>query len=1503
MSQTVDNRVVELGFNNKEFEQGTKQSLKSLEAMKKGLNFDESTKSIANLGKASKGFSLANMAEGVQGISSRFSTLGIVGMTVIQNLTNAAIQYGKKMVSQIMEPMKMGFSEYETQMNAIQTVLANTESKGTTLKDVSAALDELNTYADKTIYNFTEMTRNIGTFTAAGVDLDTSTQAIKGIANLAAVSGSNSQQASTAMYQLSQALSSGTVKLMDWNSVVNAGMGGQVFQDALKETARVSGIAIDDLIDKHGSFRETLQTGWLSSEVLLNTLQKFTGDLSAEQLKTMGYTEEQITGILKLGETANDAATKVKTFTQLKDTLQEALQSGWTKSWQLIIGDFEEAKGFFTEVSDTLGAMIGESADARNKILMDWRKFGGRTAAIDAIRNAFEGVLSIIAPIKEAFRDIFPREVLEGYALANFTRTLRDLAGLLILSSENADRVRRIFSGVFSIFAIGIDLIKTIGSALWDFAQVLYGMSGANVTGGGILEFLAGLGDRLVALRDGIDFEAIGKAIWDGLYSLMGFLHDFKFGIINGLNDIKESFSGMFDGIDLGPVTDFFGKFEGRFKPFQSLLKGMGFIIGAILTGASKLLPGLFKVGEAIFEFVGKLGGMIAEGLSNINFSEVFDTINAGLIGAILLAIRNFINSGSGVLDEVGGVFGGVVEILDGVRGSLEAWQQNLKSKTLLNIAIAVGILAAALVVLSMIDSQKLTTSLLALTAMFTQLIGAQAAYSKLGTGGFGNSASLILMATSLLIMAGAISMLAKLDSGQMTNALGTIFALMAGMIAFSKLMSNNKSNLVSGSIGMVAVAISMLVLAKVVEKLGNLDPATLQQGLIGIGVMLAEIAAFMRLVDDKGAVKGVGMIGMAVAILILGKAVEQLGSLDVGTLQQGLAALAGVLAALAIFTRVSGDGKGMITTSVGVVILAAALEIFTDVIQKLGNMDPIKLATGLGGMAAALLIIAVAMRALPKNMVVQAVSLLVVAGALTIIAQAIESMGGMTWEEIGKGLATLAGALLILSVGLYAMSGTLVGSIALIVAAGALHILAGVLQTLGSMPLGEILLALGALAGIFVVLGIAGLVLTPVVPTLLLLGAAMFLIGTGAMLVGVGLLAFSTGLLALAAGGAAAAVGIVAFVTTLLGLLPVIINTLIDTLIVFAKGIQRAAPEVAKAITALMLGFLQVIIDTAPKIFETLDVLLKGLIQLIVDHVPDFIAAVVLLLLTLLQEIAAKMPEFLQAGFDILIEFLKGIRDNIAEVVTVVSEIVTEFLGAVADNLADIIQAGVDLIISFIDGMADAIDNNTQPLLDALGRLAGSMIDGLVAGISAGGKAVLDALSGIVTAAIEAIKERLGIKSPSKVFAKLASYIPEGMVVGIKKFSSGVVAAVQDLSDSAVETVTDTMKTVSEILSGDVDINPTITPVVDTSHIEAAGDLVGELFKSATLDLTPVMSNISSISRGINSPVVSGQPNVVNEGTQITFNQTNNSPKSLSRIEIYRQTRNQLLQVKGLEQ
>lgn len=407
MSRTIDEKVVSMEFDNKNFEQNVKTTMGTLDNLKKKLDFSNDSQvlnGLKGINYAAKQVDLSSLTNSVETIRLKFSALEVAGVTALMNITNQAMKTGTSMIKALtIQPITTGFQEYETQIGAIQTILANTESKGTTLEEVNNALDELNKYADMTIYNFTQMTRNIGTFTAAGVDLDKAVTSIKGIANLAAVSGSTSQQASTAMYQLSQALAAGRVSLMDWNSVVNAGMGGQVFQNALKRTATQMGTNVDALIEKYGSFRESLTQGqWLTAEVLTETLTQLSGAYTEADLIAKGYTEEQAKDIVDLADTAVNAATKVKTWTQLWDTLREAAQSGWTQTWEILIGDFEESKELFTGISDFVGGLLNTMSDARNTLLggaftSSWKQLTKQINEAGVSTTDFENKVSELA--------------------------------------------------------------------------------------------------------------------------------------------------------------------------------------------------------------------------------------------------------------------------------------------------------------------------------------------------------------------------------------------------------------------------------------------------------------------------------------------------------------------------------------------------------------------------------------------------------------------------------------------------------------------------------------------------------------------------------------------------------------------------------------------------------------------------------------------------------------------------------------------------------------------------------------------------------------------------------------------------------------------------------------------------------------------------------------------------------------------------------------------------
>lgn len=495
MSKTIDEKVVSLKFDNKNFEKNVSTTMSTLDKLKEKLKFSNASKGLENLNTAANKVNMSGLSNAVETIQARFSALDVVAVTALANITTAAMNAGTRMVKALtLDPITTGFREYETQMGAIQTILANTQSKGSTLEDVTKALDELNTYADQTIYNFTEMTRNIGTFTAAGVDLDKSVTSIKGIANLAAVSGSTSAQASMAMYQLSQALAAGRVSLMDWNSVVSAGMGGELFQNALKRTATQMGYNVDALIEKYGSFRESLtQGGWLTAEVLTETLTQLSGAYTEADLIAQGYTEKQAKEIVELANTAVGAATEVKTFTQLFDTMKEAVGSGWAKTWQIIIGDFEEAKSLLTGLSDFFGGIINGFSDARNNMLegalgSKWSKFTEQIEAAGVSTDKFQEKLTEVAKRHNiALDDMIKKEgslkeVIDKGLISKdiLLETLKELAGLnedTAKSTEDMtgklEHFQKVVSDVWQgDYKNGKERVEALTKAGYDYAEV-----------------------------------------------------------------------------------------------------------------------------------------------------------------------------------------------------------------------------------------------------------------------------------------------------------------------------------------------------------------------------------------------------------------------------------------------------------------------------------------------------------------------------------------------------------------------------------------------------------------------------------------------------------------------------------------------------------------------------------------------------------------------------------------------------------------------------------------------------------------------------------------------------------------------------------------------------------------------------------------------------------------------------------------------------------------------
>lgn len=1475
MSTTVDQRVVEMRFDNKQFEEGISDTMSSLDKFKQSLNLTGATKGLENVDSAAKKVDMSGLSGAVEAVRTKFSALEVMGVTALANITNSAVNAGKRIVSALtIDPIKTGFSEYETKINAIQTILSNTASKGTTMDDVTKVIGELNTYADKTIYNFAEMTRNIGTFTAAGIGLEESATSIQGIANLAAASGSTSQQASTAMYQLSQALSTGTVRLMDWNSVVNAGMGGEKFQEALKATAREHGVAVDDIIEKNGSFRESLQDGWLSAEILSTTLQKFTTggakDYAQSMIEAGKWTQKEADALIAEAQAMEDAATKVKTFTQLWDTLKESAQSGWSQTWEIIIGDFEEAKETLTKFSDVIGGMINASAEARNELLQGWKDAGGRLDLVDSLFNIFEGVMSIVKPIKEAFNEIFPPLTVEQ--LKNFTGGIKELTEKFKLSEAASEKLKRTFKGLFAV----VDIIAQVFSAVFSAVGSLTGEVGE--LGGGILDITANIGDSIVRFSEFIRqsgtlntvFQRIAsvvKMVAKGIKLVVGALKE------KVLSPGWEVIGGIFEGIGrtmsrIGDAADEMKNgVTNAFDSIDSAAEKSPFI---------KLLQAIWKVVTVIGSAIGKVFGHLANAFTNIiakaDFSVLLDLINTLSVGGIAVFIGKFAKGFTDAMDTIGDFKDGVLDILGGVKDCLSAYQDQLKAGALLKIAGAIAILAVSLVVLSTIDGDQLTTAITAITVLFAELMTSMSLVSELsGTKGLiGFGTAMITVSIAVLIMASALKKLAGIDPAGMLSGVIGVVVLTQMLVAVAKDLGKSEQTVIKGALQMVVFALALKVLASVCEDLSALSWEGMIKGLLGVGALLAGVALFLNNTkfEGKSMSTALGMVLLASAIKILASACSDFGQMSWGEIGKGLAAIGALLIELGLFTNLTGNTQKVISTGIALIAISAAMKIFASAAKDIASLTWEEIGKGLVAMAGALAAITIALNLMPTNMVSSGIGLIAVSTAILILSNALASMGGMSWDEVARGLVTLGGAMLILSAGLIAMNGTLAGSGALMIAAIAIATLTPALLMLGAMSWESIAKGLVTIAGAFTVIGVAALVLQPLLPVILGLAGALALIGVGVLAAGVGLTALAVGFQALAlavsTGVVAVVAGLTSIVTGIASLIPLILQKIGEGILALCIVIGEGGPAICAAATAILLAVIDAITAVIPSLMECVGLIITELLALIVSYVPKIV----------------------DAGMKLIIGLLKGISDNIGGIIDAGVEVIVKFLEGLASAQLKMINAGMKLIIDFINGLADSIRTNTPLMIDAVnnlmdavieaigawfknavtkgGELVGKIGEGIksgISGITQAGKDLvqgfIDGIESMISSAADAaksvgekalngIKSFLGIKSPSRAFIEIGKYSGEGLINGLLACSRGVSNAAESMGSSATKSLSGAISGIAEAINSDVDSQPTIRPVLDLSNVRSGARSISSIFGSgASVD---VLANVGGI-------------------------------------------------------
>lgn len=1539
--QRIEKEIVQLMFDAKNFAKGVRNTLDDLSDLKKSMNMDDSIKSFSDLESASD-VDMTPLGRSLDAVSFKMrslaTTAGIMMADILKSVGGMVKGFADTL---ILDPITTGLEEYETQINAVQTILANTAKAGTTLADVTNALDELNEYADLTIYNFTEMTRNIGTFTAAGVDLETSVSAIKGIANLAAVSGSSSQQAATAMYQLSQALSSGTVKLMDWNSVVNAGMGGQVFQDALMETARVHGIAVDNMVRQDGSFRETLQRGWLSSEILLETLEKFTGDLSEAQLEQMGYTEEQIAGILELGQIANDAATKIKTFTALKDNLKEVLQSGWSQTWRIILGDFEQAKELWGGVAEVFGGILEESAAARNELLQAWSNVGGRDTLIEGFFNLLEAGVNILRAFQGAIGEVF--RPIRTSDLLKLTNRFLHFTESVKMGSENLGWFRGIVKGVAAILKI---LGLAIGAILFPFKFLIpvlklalkgflawLGLQGEFIAKFAEMAEKTGYFTTLVEkaivylkefaiwvekiVQEFVELEQVQKIIewfkqlrppvidlekvWASLQKvLMAVVAPFYL-IAKGAQllyiefrklGILEEVVAWFNAIDWDEIAQFFQDIADSVREFydeiQAIdwnkigddIKAMGQdvkdfflelknseLLSKFLTllntydgrrfnefmeegqnnfqwltdAATKFKDSLFgidfsgftdgisKVAETIGNALSDILDYLIENASEIDYTQLFDVINAGLLTGILIAVRK-IASGDFLSDILGedSFFGEILEdSFDRMNGTLQSFQNNIRADTLQKVAISIALLAGAITLMTLIDETKLGQAAGAIALMVATLFGASGAL-KLVAPQDAIKASIAItgLSVAVLIFATAMKQLQGMKASEIENAIEALTLGLAGLtgavIALTA-KGGGPASVAKITAMLLGLGTGLLVFSRAVSVFGEMDPEVLEQGLLAVTAsMVGLVAAVIAL--DKGAKQGklkasLAILSIANALLLLTQAVVVYGKMDEEVLKQGLITIAFILAGLAAFSKVLKTA-GLLQAAVGILIISAALY--------------------------------------------------VMAGAIKLFSM-------FSDEALIKGLLAMAGALAIMAGAAFIMQGALPAAAAIITMSVALLIMAGALKLLSTLSWEELGLALAAIAGVLIILGIAGYLLAPAVPVLIGLGIAMGLIGIGALAMGLGLFLAAAGLVAIAG----SAVGIAQAIR-------IVGSAIIDIL-----------PNVAVAIAEAITGFVVTIAENSERIVNSFLEIIRAMISGVVTLIPEIVAAVYDLITAILDTIAEKLPDLIQAGYDILLAFLEGIGDNMAEVVEMGLYILTEFLAGIESGIPDLIDQAFSLILTFLESIEDAVEEYLEDIIAAGVRIGVAIVEGVANAIRDGAPQVKAAVWSLVNAALNALNLGFLLDSPSKKTYQAGVWFVQGLENALYDKRKDLERSVVAIADAAVNSLDPVLNALAKEVDRRIDFEPVIRPVLDVEEFRRGADNIYSQVPTLAYNLaSDIDRDVGRFARPADTTDISGET----RRDKVTFIQNNYSPKALDRATIYRQTKTHVAKLKHEE-
>lgn len=1288
MSRPVDERIISLKMDNKNFESNARESLGTFAKMtnmfKKSdsLDLTKSSKSLTGLKAQADALDMNLLQEALETVKYRFSTLGVIATNVLNSIVSKVTEVANSLIRGLaVTPVLDGLTEYELKMKSIQTIMSNTEGKHT-VAEVGVVLDELNTYADKTIYNFSEMTRNVGLFTTAGVGLEDSAIAIQGIGNLSAAVGADAQNNARAMYQLSQALATGTVKLMDWRSVENAGMGGKLFQNALIKNAEL----LDINVDKSVAFRDSLSKGWLTNEVLLATFKEFATDPSMLE-----------------------AATKVRTFTQLMETTAEALGSGWATTFEHIVGDFDEAGERFTLLSQKLNDRIDQSADERNAYFANLAEMGFGEEIFNSISKGLSMVFSYSAAASDIFARMFPmpsaKEIVArvrdiGNAFEKMTiQTKRD--------SKVLNDLGQIAEGIGASLRIMWDGLKQVASAI----KVL--IPDGILTK--LIQFFAGVATIPIRLEEALKgsshiFDWVVKTgtlainVLKGLWSVLSDLTN-NFALFHaGVDKAKTIFENFLIKLERGKVssdenTEGLSKMAGAAKVFAG-----GF--SKAHDAGSKFKDILVYLRDAIQPLIDWMSVLTSKFKDFVSTITKEDIKKGALVVALIWLfdmIRDFTaRPAKGFIDILKSIKTGIDDFAEQTSGTLGILKEALKTfvmsvkvNSLLKIAAALLGLAFAIKMLADLDTGNMVTSLTVLSVGLGAMVIAMGSITKIKGLDSRGTMKIVGIAAALMLLAKALKIMDGLDPETMSASLHTLVGVLTALTIALSILGNFGGSMETGALKMIGLAGAIVIMAHALEKMQELDADKLGTAMKALAGTVVALGALSIAVGHSGISpsKALAVVLLSTSILVLSTGIKKMSGISWATLAKGLSSLAVALVSIGVFARLVGDTK-MMSAAISVGIIAAALTTMAVGLKALGEIDLATLGIGLGAMAGVLVAIGAFSRfSDAKGMIATAVAVVILAKALEDIATVIGKLGKIPFGQLASGLAGFVVPLVALTAAAKLLEGSIGGALALSVMAVAVGAIVGPIEQLSKLSLGEIATAFIALGG-----GLA-----------ILVGAAALLKATGAS---VQLLALSVSVLALGAAAVLVGAGVLLFVealSTLALMAGPAIDGVLQAILQFIKGAIGLIPSLVDLGIALVGGIIKGLLQEGPN-------LLKDGIQLVID---------------LAEAMAEKVEPMMEAAVDLLVAFAKGLEKE----------------------LPKLINTGVELIISFINGLADAITANGEAILTAGWNLLTSLLGLIVT--------ALDMIIREITGFDPKLTEKLGLLGKNSTNSYSRNFTP----------------------------------------------------------------------------------------------------------------------------------------------